>query len=434
MKKALILAYDFPPYISVGALRPYSWFKYLQEFGIHPTVVTRQWDIKNKGFDYILPSKSKDLIIEKTKNEEILKTPYFPSFSNKLLYKYGPKKLKKTRKLFSGFIYIMENLFTYGPKSSIYLYSRKYLKANKVDIIIATGEPFILFKYASKLSTEYNIPWIADYRDAWIQDKTRRNNFLLKEFDKVMEKKYLKNVNTIITVSEYLKNQISSFISNKPFKILTNGFDPIISKYANETQQNTNNLSIGFMGTIYPWHPIESFLETCNKASKDFKLNIELNFYGINKEEEIKLIMKKKLMNRKLKINFFQKALNHQVAKNIAINNLFLLFNDYHFLGTKIFDYLALRRNIILCFDRENKEYKNDEFSISSPNDLQKKMIRKTRSGVTIKDEVELLKVLYTFSNELKEKGHISCNTVNANQYSRYNTTKELASLLKTIV
>jgi hypothetical protein len=43
MKKLLILAYDFPPYVSVGGLRPYNWFKYLKEFGVEPIVVTRQW-------------------------------------------------------------------------------------------------------------------------------------------------------------------------------------------------------------------------------------------------------------------------------------------------------------------------------------------------------------------------------------------------------
>lgn len=46
MKKVLILAYDFPPYVSVGGLRPYSWYKYFKEFGLYPIVVTRQWENK----------------------------------------------------------------------------------------------------------------------------------------------------------------------------------------------------------------------------------------------------------------------------------------------------------------------------------------------------------------------------------------------------
>jgi len=29
-KKVLILAYDFPPYVSVGGMRPYNWYRYLK--------------------------------------------------------------------------------------------------------------------------------------------------------------------------------------------------------------------------------------------------------------------------------------------------------------------------------------------------------------------------------------------------------------------
>ena len=31
MKKVIILAYDFPPYVSVGGLRPSSWYNYLKD-------------------------------------------------------------------------------------------------------------------------------------------------------------------------------------------------------------------------------------------------------------------------------------------------------------------------------------------------------------------------------------------------------------------
>ena len=36
LKKALILAYDFPPFNSIGGQRPYAWLKYFREFGKTP--------------------------------------------------------------------------------------------------------------------------------------------------------------------------------------------------------------------------------------------------------------------------------------------------------------------------------------------------------------------------------------------------------------
>jgi hypothetical protein len=65
MKKILILAYDFPPYVSVGGLRPYNWYRYLKEFGIEPIVVTRQWsNTHGNHLDYIAPSEDKNEVID----------------------------------------------------------------------------------------------------------------------------------------------------------------------------------------------------------------------------------------------------------------------------------------------------------------------------------------------------------------------------------
>ena len=73
MKKVLILAYDFPPYVSVGGLRPYNWYKHLKEFGVEPIVVTRQWgNVHGNHLDYISAGESEESIIENTeiKNTE----------------------------------------------------------------------------------------------------------------------------------------------------------------------------------------------------------------------------------------------------------------------------------------------------------------------------------------------------------------------------
>ena len=42
-KKILILCNDFPPVNSIGADRPYSWYKYFHEFNLYPIVITKNW-------------------------------------------------------------------------------------------------------------------------------------------------------------------------------------------------------------------------------------------------------------------------------------------------------------------------------------------------------------------------------------------------------
>src|SRR5688572_11158846 len=102
MKKVLILAYDFPPYVSVGGLRPYNWLMYLKEFGMEPIVVTRQWSNKyGSHLDYIAPGDSDKILIEHMKEGTIIRAPYKPNLANRIMLKHGDKKYKLLRKIVS---------------------------------------------------------------------------------------------------------------------------------------------------------------------------------------------------------------------------------------------------------------------------------------------------------------------------------------------
>ena len=209
MKKVLILAYDFPPYVSVGGLRPYSWYKYFHEFGIYPIVITRQWANKyGNHLDYIAPGESNETIVEESDTGTILRTPYKPNLSNRLLLKYGEKRFRILLKAITAWYEFIQFLYFVGSKAGLYREAKSFLKNHKVDAILATGEPFILFKYASKLSRKLNIPWVADYRDPWTQSKARSKNVFLRAWNAFFEEKYINHASCIITVSDFFKYQI----------------------------------------------------------------------------------------------------------------------------------------------------------------------------------------------------------------------------------
>ena len=154
--KVLILAYDFPPFVSVGALRPYSWFRYLGEFGIEPVVITRQWaNHYGDERDYIAPSDTPRVEVEESGFGTIVRTPYAPNLSNRLLLSAGPTRNRLVRKLITAWYEIGQYYATIGPKAELYLAARRYLMEHKVGAIIATGEPFVLFKYAGERLLEH---------------------------------------------------------------------------------------------------------------------------------------------------------------------------------------------------------------------------------------------------------------------------------------
>lgn len=440
MKKALILAYDFPPYVSVGGLRPFNWFKYLVEFEVFPIVVTRQWS-NNYGnyLDYIAPGESQNEIVEKLENGIIIRAPYSPNVSNKLLTKYGPAKFKLIRKAISAYYEVIQFFSLTGPKASVYINALRYLKNNKVDVIIATGDPFILFRYASLLSDKFNIPWIADYRDPWSQKTPIQKNFFLKKWHSFFEKKYSSTSTRIVTVSEFLKQKISKTIPNKKIEILQNGFDPEIKDKVKDIDQEKEILNIGHIGTIYNWHPIEQFLNVLSQfLQQNQNYKIHLNFYGVNNEDGIKKIVDK-LFTLNNAVTFYPKMANDLVLQAAAKNNLLLLFNYYSYMGTKIYDYLALNRKIILCFSDDpeanklKKKYYDVEELRGSSTHLQQDLIQKVNSGVVVQDQDHLLKVLKDLYKEFATNGFISCSTYHIEEYSRKNQVKELARIIKDI-
>ncbi|HNR86380.1 MAG TPA: hypothetical protein PKN38_07205, partial [Taishania sp.] len=263
MKKVLIIAYDFPPYVSVGGLRPYSWYKYMKEFGVEPIVVTRQWSNKHgNALDYISASESKETLIEQTEYGTIIRAPYFPSISNRILLKYGEQKFTFFRRALTAWDEFRQFITISGPKKHLFHAANDYLKHNKVDAIIATGDPFITFYFAKKLGAKYNVPWIADYRDPWSQNLKIPNNFKL--FIKIVEKNVVSTATSITTVSQFLKKKITQNLKHKIFHILPNGYDQSLTEIVENLPQKSDKLTIAFAGTIYQWHPWKSFLSVCS--------------------------------------------------------------------------------------------------------------------------------------------------------------------------
>lgn len=436
MKKLLILAYDFPPYVSVGGLRPYAWYRYLKEYGVEPIVVTRQWGNRyGNELDYIAPGESNETIVETTEYGTIIRTPYKPNLANRIMLKYGRTKFSLIRKMVTAWYEFWQFLFFVGPKSELYRGAKEYLKHNKVDAIIATGEPFVLFKYASVLSNKFNIPWVADYRDPWVQNRNRSH--YLRRWTVLNEKKFLANAKCVTTVDEFFRKQIESNVHSQ-FYIIPNGYNPDAINAVSDIEQGHDIMKIAFVGTIYEWHPIESVLDCFSRFACSHP-NFELNFYGVNNGELLKTLVFEKYQNLVEKVNVIPRIENSMLMKELAKHNIMLLFNYYSFTGTKIYDYLGLKRLILFCYSNDtgalvlkDKYYPVGEVEGVSAH-LQEDLINETHSGIIVKDKNYLAKVLADLYDEFCRTGSIECNSINISKYSRREGTRRLAEIIQNL-
>ena len=438
MKKVLILAYDFPPYVSVGGLRPFNWYKYFHEFDIYPVVVTRQWENSYGNFlDYVSESKNKVSTVEKFDSGKLIRTPYKPNLSNRLLLKHGENKYKLIRKSITAYFEFSQFLVKTGPKIELYNSARKYLQNNQVDAIIATGDPFILFEYAAALGKEFDVPWIADYRDPWSQNKVHQRNFFFKYWNRFFEKKIVKSASQIITVSDFLKVTIERIIPNVPIHILPNGYDPEVIDQLQNIAQSKDSLQIAFVGTVYEWHPMNSFLKILNQfVIQNPEAKLKFNLFGINIVPQLEQLIHDVYPTLAPYITITPKIPNDILLKELAKHNVMLLFNYYSFMGTKIFDYIGIRRKIVMCYSNDpealllkEKYYTIDEIDGVSHH-LQVDLIHETNSGIVVENENQLLSVLEELYHEFDTTSQIACDSVHVENYSRKIQVKQLASII----
>src|SRR5690606_9683436 len=258
----------------------YNWLKYLKEFGVEPIVVTRQWDNKyGNAFDYIAPSATTDTIIEHTEFGTIIRAPFKPTISNRLLLKYGENRFRLLRKILTAINEVSQFMWICGPRKELYKAADVYLKQNKVDGIIATGEPFVLFYYAKKLGKRYTIPWIADYRDPWSKSSLKEISKIYFGWSRMLERRIVSSANKIISVSPLVEFKIRKNIIQVPIVEIGNGFDADSVGQITNISQGTEFFRIAFAGTIYEWHPWKSVVKQIvefNKKSLTTKVFFDL--------------------------------------------------------------------------------------------------------------------------------------------------------------
>lgn len=441
MKKVLILAYDFPPYVSAGGLRPYNWHLHLKSNGYEPIVVTRQWDaVYGDHRDYVAPSKSQKTIVEESELGKIIRAPHKPNLSERMVLKYGRNKFGFVRKLITFFFETQQYILPIGPKRKLYKVAKEYLENNEVDFILATGDPFVLFKYASKLSVKYKTKWIADYRDPWTQDVSLYNRKILKWWYSIFERRFLKSASAVSTVSEYVKSTIVSNIPVIPYCIQKNGYNGQHIEAASSIQQTGDVLSIGFAGSIYDWHPIYDVLENMEKFAKQIDSNsLRIRFFGTTANNELKEFIKEKCPVLNKSVFFSPKLPNNELVKEISKDNLLLLFNDYEILGTKIFNYLGVKRKILLCYSdcEKAKKLKEEHFYYSTPEDaknLQSKVLTETNGGEIVRNGEHLIELLQSNYDEFSSTKEIKCNSVNTEEYTREQQIKSFSEFLNSIL
>lgn len=368
--KVLIYCYDYPPLKTVGAIRPHAWAKYFHEFGIQPTVLTRKWQANILTIEDTFKSDPKGIQIEQTPELTTIKIPYSARFKDRvtnmpLIGKY----LRKSLTFFE--IFFKWNSTSLDEKAFLKKELDRLVSKERFDLIIVSGEPFILFKHAYEIGIKHGIPYILDYRDGWSFNELRKqqtNNLLLKLLQKVENKSEslaIENSLFYVTVYDKILKYYEAGFPNIKGHIIENGIDLNLLEQAAELKNpfSEEKFTILYTGIFYPGHNVELFLNVINRLIHEYpeiKKRLRCVFVGINQRPNANSKLVDQAVNSTPENFDVIAPIPHIDALNHQLNaHLLLKFSAKSQLevgnGAKLYEYAATKNPILTVLSVNDK-------------------------------------------------------------------------------
>lgn len=343
-RNVLIISYYFPPMGLSGVQRTLKFVKYLPSYGWNPIVLTIN-EPSYYAFDEELNKEIELLGVEVyrtgTKNLGHRKVKRFPSA-------YWFQKLGR---IFLNF-FLQPDTKVIWKKKALNL-GREILQKHNIDVIYATAPPFTDFLVAQQLSREFDIPFIVDYRDVWVDNPFQLYPTLFhKNFSRKLEEAILKEAHSIIVTYRGTKEILLSrytFLRSQDIVIIPHGFDSEdFNKYGNCVPNPTKFVvthSGLFQDNRNPKYFLKAFARFVNDRQDGNQK--EAWFVGIMRKSHIRYIHRFKLESY-VKLYGYQP--HQEVVRLLRLSNvLWLVFEDNVRSPGKLFEYIGAKKPILIC-------------------------------------------------------------------------------------
>jgi glycosyltransferase involved in cell wall biosynthesis len=348
VSKVLLICYYFPPLGGAGVSRPLALFKHLPKHDIDCDILT----VKPVVYRVNEPELLNGLDITK-----IYRSGSFDP--QRLMYLMGMRRIKDetiddTRKFAKRFFP--------DPKvrwvSKAVRLGRTLVENKRHKAIISTSPPISTHLVAKKLSKEFKIPWIADFRDIWTSYTPEQWH----DSDKLIKK--AKNLLSEIVDSADAVTGINDSILNYlgKGKLIHNSFDSDLAKMWS-IPSKPNNFTVGLLGTIDKLTPVEPLFKLLNEFKNVHPENfsrIRICQVGRINLPEFDTLVKRYQLEDRINIHGFKDRVSTVNLLNDA--SVFYLGVDReagnHITTSRIFDMLASGRQI-LASAPDNSEIAN---------------------------------------------------------------------------
>jgi glycosyltransferase involved in cell wall biosynthesis len=431
-KKILIITYYWPPAGGPGVQRWLKFAKYLPDFGWRPIIYTPE----NPSYPLLDESLLKDvpehLEIVKTKIWEPYQLAEKLNKSNKK-FKAGQFDVGKNQSWKSKLsIWVRGNFFipdarVFWVKPSVQ-FLEKYLKENKIDVVVTSGPPHSLHLIGLDLKKKLpNLKWIADFRDPWTEISYYKHLKLTKSSDqkhRQQESAVFKNADIILATSytdaeNFRKNGANAVCITNGFDVELNAKSPV--EHSTQQLNSSTQFTLSYIGVLEQLRNPENLwkaLDDLVKTNSDFAKNFSLKFAGRVDDKILQEIENSSLKKHILNLGYLShdKAIEEMAKSSLLLITNFPNESSKGIIPGKIFEYLATGKQII--------SFGPDDADVS-------KILEETQSGKHFGySDSESIKRFILEKFELWKNGNLSDNTQNIEQFSRRNLTGKLAEIL----
>jgi glycosyltransferase involved in cell wall biosynthesis len=223
-------------------------------------------------------------------------------------------------------------------------------------VIFSTAPPYTDFLIARDLKEKYDVPYLMDYRDGWVDNPVL--NFYLTPWHKRKARKIeyeaLRASNAITVANRKMKELLLThyyFLDWNDVVILPHGFDPTDMERAKLLAANIvkpDVFSVTYNGAFYVGRSPKPLLQAVKEAIAEVpELGgcLELNFVGVLQKEYQKLIKKMGLSDNVNELGYLPHS--ESVAQLLASDVLWMTMSDDLSAPGKLYEYFGTRKPIL---------------------------------------------------------------------------------------
>ncbi|MHA1564805.1 MAG: glycosyltransferase [Alphaproteobacteria bacterium] len=401
--KLLLVSFFFPPYNAIGAVRISKLAKFLVDNGHEVRVLTAA----GQDLPDTLPLEIPQAWITATPWWNVNHLPYALLGRSESAYRRGDAAmspfLARLRRTYQAAFNLPDGQIGWLPHAT--RAGKKLIGDWRPDLIYCSASPFTALLVGRRLSRWSGIPWVAEFRDLWVDNPYIARPPWRRWLEQRLEAATVPTASGLVTVSEPMAALLEEKFSIPTLTVL-NGYDPDDYPSTPPPPGDREHLTITYTGMIYPGRRDPTPLFQALQRMGDKRRHIRIHFVG-RALPEVMLQAERLGVADCVEIAEpvpFHDSIRLQCASDIL---LLLLWNHPAEKGVytgKLFEYLGAKRPIL---------------AIGLQDGVAAALIRNRNAGTVSNDPATIESTLLAWLAEKRRTGTVPAIDAGADGFTR---------------